>query len=80
MAAVRSRFEDDAVIEPGRSIAANAGLLLPFEYLKHTEHKNFAIVDGAMNDLLRRSVWCNAEIIPVQAQSACNDLTLSAGM
>ena len=36
-------------MEPGRSIAANAGVLLTrVEFLKPTEHKNFAIVDGAM--------------------------------
>jgi diaminopimelate decarboxylase len=44
--------------EPGRSIAANAGLLLTrVEYLKETRHKNFAIVDAAMNDYLRPALY-----------------------
>ncbi|OGT69885.1 MAG: diaminopimelate decarboxylase [Gammaproteobacteria bacterium RIFCSPLOWO2_02_FULL_57_10] len=54
-------------LEPGRSICANAGLFVTrVEYLKHTDHKNFAIVDGAMNDLLRPALygaWQN--IVPV---------------
>lgn len=56
------------VMEPGRSIAANAGILLTqVEYLKSNEDKNFAIVDAAMNDLMRPSLygaWQN--IIPVK--------------
>ena len=46
------------MFEPGRSIAANAGVLLTrVEYLKPTEHKNFAIVDAAMNDLIRPALY-----------------------
>ncbi|HCF9558064.1 TPA: diaminopimelate decarboxylase, partial [Pseudomonas aeruginosa] len=46
------------VFEPGRSIVANAGVLLTrVEYLKHTEHKDFAIVDAAMNDLIRPALY-----------------------
>lgn len=46
------------IMEPGRSICANAGIFLTrVEFLKHTPHKNFAIVDGAMNDLLRPSLY-----------------------
>lgn len=46
------------VFEPGRSIVANAGVLLTqIEYLKHTEHKDFAIVDAAMNDLIRPALY-----------------------
>ncbi len=56
------------IIEPGRAIAGNAGVLLTrVEYLKHTPHKNFAIVDAAMNDLIRPALyqaWQN--ILPVQ--------------
>ena len=55
--AVRERLDGRdlaLVFEPGRFIVANAGVLLTrVEYLKHTEHKDFAIVDGAMNDLIR---------------------------
>ena len=45
-------------IEPGRAIAGNAGILVTqIEYLKSNEGKNFAIVDAAMNDLLRPSLY-----------------------
>jgi diaminopimelate decarboxylase len=59
--AVRERLEgrDLALMfEPGRYIVANAGVLLTqVEYLKHTEHKDFAIVDAAMNDLIRPALY-----------------------
>lgn len=46
------------VFEPGRYIVANAGALLTrVEYLKHTAHKDFAIVDAAMNDLIRPALY-----------------------
>ncbi|AAZ37873.1 diaminopimelate decarboxylase [Pseudomonas amygdali pv. tabaci str. ATCC 11528] len=46
------------LFEPGRFIVANAGALLTrVEYLKHTEHKDFAIVDAAMNDLIRPALY-----------------------
>ncbi|NIE75411.1 diaminopimelate decarboxylase [Pantoea sp. Ap-967] len=46
------------VFEPGRYIVANAGALLTrVEYLKHTEHKDFAIIDAAMNDLIRPALY-----------------------
>ena len=46
------------VFEPGRSLVGNAGALLTkVEYLKHTEAKNFAIVDAAMNDLMRPALY-----------------------
>lgn len=42
------------IMEPGRSLVGNAGILVTrVQYLKHHESKNFAIVDAAMNDLLR---------------------------
>lgn len=44
--------------EPGRSIAANAGVLLTrVEYLKETAHKNFAVIDAAMNDYIRPALY-----------------------
>ena len=44
--------------EPGRSIAANAGILLTkVEYLKPNPHKNFAIIDAAMNDMIRPALY-----------------------
>lgn len=54
-------------LEPGRAIAANAGILVTrVEYLKHTAHKNFAIVDAAMNDLVRPALYqAEQEIVPV---------------
>lgn len=59
--AVRERLAGrplSLVFEPGRSIVANAGLLLTrVEYLKHTGHKDFAIVDAAMNDLIRPALY-----------------------
>jgi diaminopimelate decarboxylase len=46
------------MFEPGRSIVGNAGILLTeVEYLKHGEAKNFAIVNAAMNDLMRPAMY-----------------------
>ncbi len=55
------------MFEPGRSIVANAGVLLTrVEYLKPTEHKNFAIIDAAMNDLIRPALYqAWQDIVPV---------------
>jgi diaminopimelate decarboxylase len=55
------------VFEPGRSIVANAGVMLTkVEYLKETAHKNFAIIDAAMNDILRPALYqAVMKIIPV---------------
>lgn len=73
IAAVKTRFLDrnlTLMLEPGRSIAANAGIFVTrIEYLKCTDHKNFAIVDGAMNDLLRPALYgAWQEIVPVNKQ------------
>lgn len=58
----------ELVLEPGRSIAANAGVLLTrVEFLKCTEHRNFAIIDAAMNDLIRPALYSAWQaIVPVQ--------------
>ena len=60
------------IFEPGRAIAANAGIFVTqVLYLKENSDKRFAIVDGAMNDLIRPSLysaWQN--IIPVQQNDA----------
>lgn len=46
------------ILEPGRAIAANAGILVTkVEFLKQGEEKNFAIVDAAMNDLIRPALY-----------------------
>ncbi len=59
------------VFEPGRALVGNAGLLLTkVEYLKHTEAKNFAIVDAAMNDLMRPALYdAYHEIVSVKAST-----------
>ncbi len=63
------------LFEPGRAIMANAGVLLTkVEYLKPGQEKNFAIVDAAMNDLIRPalySAWMN--IVPVQLKAELKD-------
>ena len=46
------------LFEPGRALVGNAGILLTkVEYIKLTESKNFAIVDAAMNDLMRPALY-----------------------
>jgi diaminopimelate decarboxylase len=72
--AVLERLGDsgfEILMEPGRAIVGNAGILVTqVEYLKPTAHKNFAIVDAAMNDLVRPSLYSAwQEIIPVDQQS-----------
>jgi len=59
------------ILEPGRVLAGNAGVLLTrVEYLKHGEEKNFAIVDAAMNDLMRPALYdAYHEILPVIRES-----------
>ncbi|MEQ5836629.1 diaminopimelate decarboxylase [Marinobacter sp. NFXS9] len=70
MAEVQKRLGDrtlEIVLEPGRSIAANAGILLTrVEFLKCTGHRNFAIIDAAMNDLIRPALYSAWQaIVPV---------------
>lgn len=61
IAAVREELAErplKLVFEPGRSISANAGLLATrVEYLKTTPEHNFALVDAAMNDMLRPALY-----------------------
>ena len=61
----------EILIEPGRAIAANAAVLLSkVEYIKQAESKNFAIVDAAMNDLIRPSLYqAWQEIVPVKQKT-----------
>lgn len=62
----------ELVMEPGRSIVANAGILVTqVEYLKPTADKNFAIVDAAMNDNIRPALY--------QAWQAIEPVTKSSG-
>jgi len=67
----------EIALEPGRAIAGNAGILVTrVEYLKPTEQKNFAIVDAAMNDLVRPSLYSAwQKIIPVNKESSANQST-----
>jgi len=64
----------ELLLEPGRAIAGNAGVLLTrVEYLKHTAYKNFAVVDAAMNDLQRPALYdAWHDIIPVIPRAGDN--------
>jgi diaminopimelate decarboxylase len=75
MSAIKERLGDrtlSLMFEPGRSISANAGALLTeVMYLKPTAHKNFAVIDAAMNDNIRPSLyqaWQN--IMPVKPRKS----------
>ncbi len=71
-----SEREFEILLEPGRAIVGNAGVLLTkVEYLKPTPGKNFAIVDAAMNDLVRPSLygaWQN--IVTAQTGNSGGDI------
>ncbi|WP_394373896.1 diaminopimelate decarboxylase [Acinetobacter chinensis] len=58
-------------MEPGRSISANAGVLVTkVDLLKPTSHRNFAIIDAAMNDLIRPSLyqaWMDIQVVAPKA-------------
>lgn len=61
------------ILEPGRAIAANAGIMVTrVEFIKEGEDKHFAIVDAAMNDLIRPSLysaWQNIIRVDTQTQA-----------
>ena len=61
----------EILLEPGRAIVGNAGLLVTqVELLKQGDEKNFAVVDAAMNDLLRPALYSAwQEIIPVEPRT-----------
>ncbi len=61
----------DVVLEPGRSLVGNAGVLLTqVEYLKPGAEKNFCIVDAAMTELMRPALYeAYHGIVPVQKKS-----------
>jgi diaminopimelate decarboxylase len=65
------------LIEPGRFISGNAGILVTrVEYVKRTGHKNFLIVDAAMNDLIRPAFYdAYHEIVPLNQR---NGTTISS--
>lgn len=65
-----SRFKgrsQEIIVEPGRSLVGNAGLLLTrVEYVKSGDSKNFVVVDAAMNDLMRPALYdAFHDIVPV---------------
>ncbi|MCK4842651.1 MAG: diaminopimelate decarboxylase [Methylococcales bacterium] len=75
VAAILERLSDsgyEIALEPGRAIAGNAGILVTkVEYLKPTKYKNFAIIDAAMNDLVRPSLYgAWQDIIPVNQENS----------
>jgi diaminopimelate decarboxylase len=65
-----ANLDFEVLLEPGRAIVGNAGILVTqVEYLKPTANKNFAIVDAAMNDLVRPSLYSAwQDIIPVDGK------------
>lgn len=70
--AVREHVSDlgcELSVEPGRFIVADAGVLLTrVVHVKDTEHKRFVVVDGAMNDLIRPTLYeAYHDIVTVQA-------------
>jgi diaminopimelate decarboxylase len=62
----------EVLLEPGRSLVGNAGLLLTrVEYLKHGDARNFAVVDAAMNDLIRPALYdAYLEVLQVMPSTA----------
>ncbi|MCC4237255.1 diaminopimelate decarboxylase [Vibrio anguillarum] len=79
LARLNNHQDLELIFEPGRAIAANAGVLLTkVEFLKHTEHKNFAIIDAAMNDLMRPALyqaWQDiVPVVPRQGEALTYDL------
>ncbi len=60
------------IVEPGRSLVGNAGVLLTrVLYVKRNHRKNFVVVDAGMNDLMRPSLYgAYHEIVPIQEHSA----------
>ncbi|HHT7856594.1 diaminopimelate decarboxylase [Pasteurella multocida] len=55
---LKAYHELEIILEPGRAITANAGILVTkVEYLKHNEDRHFAIVDAGMNDMIRPALY-----------------------
>lgn len=68
-------FDGKVVIEPGRAISGNAGILVSrVDYIKQSEDKNFAVIDAAMNDLIRPSLYgAWQDIIRVEQDSNADE-------
>ena len=78
-AAILNELKDQGlkiILEPGRAIAGNAGVLLTeVQYIKPGTEKNFAIVDAAMNDLLRPALYQAWQaIVPVQPRDDASSM------
>lgn len=76
---LRNRPKLQLVFEPGRAIAANAGMLVTkVEFLKTNQDKHFAIVDAGMNDLIRPALYqawqAIIPVVPRQGQSQVYDI------
>lgn len=72
---LQTRFKgrsEEIIVEPGRSLVGNAGLLLTrVEYIKRGEGKDFVVIDAAMNDLMRPALYdAYHEIVPVIEEDA----------
>ncbi|MFU8798143.1 MAG: diaminopimelate decarboxylase, partial [Gammaproteobacteria bacterium] len=69
LAPLLQKTNQKIIIEPGRALVASSGVLVTrVEYLKRTAHKNFAIVDAAMNDLMRPVLYdAWHDIVPVSS-------------
>ena len=70
------KYNKKIILEPGRFLIGKAGLMLTnVEYIKKSDHKNFAVVDAAMNDLMRPSLY-NAfhEVINLSNTQDSNDI------
>ena len=70
------KYNKKIILEPGRFLIGKAGLMLTnVEYIKKSEHKNFVLVDAAMNDLMRPSLY-NAfhEVINLYNTQDSNDI------
>ena len=70
------KYNKKIILEPGRFLIGKAGLMLTnVEYIKKSEHKNFVLVDAAMNDLMRPSLY-NAfhEVINLSNTQGSNDI------
>ena len=67
--------ELEIIVEPGRAITANAGILVTkVEYLKSNESRNFAIVDAGMNDMIRPALYqAYMNILEIDRTLACEE-------
>ena len=71
-AAITKRLDVQLILEPGRLIAANAGILVSrVIYVKRGEHKQFLVIDAGMNDLVRPAMYdAFHDVVPVKQSSA----------